>query len=109
MKNKAAQQLGSLGGSVKSKAKTETARANGAKGGRPGGHTVFATEKGYDIGPKIFLATSVSAQDAKAAAKAAAKDGYEGVFIEFRRKSNNGQICYLNPDGSYDITGACWD
>lgn len=35
MKNKAAQQLGSLGGSVKSEAKTAAARANGAKGGRP--------------------------------------------------------------------------
>ncbi|MEY4244057.1 MAG: hypothetical protein RLZZ245_1642, partial [Verrucomicrobiota bacterium] len=35
MKNKAAQQLGRLGGSKKSEAKTATARANGAKGGRP--------------------------------------------------------------------------
>jgi len=35
MKNKAAQQLGSLGGSVKSEAKTAAARSNGAKGGRP--------------------------------------------------------------------------
>ena len=35
MKNKAAQSLGRLGGRAKSEAKTETARANGAKGGRP--------------------------------------------------------------------------
>jgi len=39
MKNKAAQELGRLGGKVggkvKSKAKAAAARANGAKGGRP--------------------------------------------------------------------------
>lgn len=35
MKNKSAQQLGRLGGKKKSEAKTEAARANGAKGGRP--------------------------------------------------------------------------
>ena len=35
MKNKAAQQLGRLGGSVTSEAKAIAARANGAKGGRP--------------------------------------------------------------------------
>jgi hypothetical protein len=35
MKNKAAQELGRKGGQAKSETKTETARANGAKGGRP--------------------------------------------------------------------------
>ena len=35
MKNPAAQQLGKLGGSVKSDAKTTAARENGKKGGRP--------------------------------------------------------------------------
>jgi hypothetical protein len=35
MKNKAAQQLGKLGGLAKSKAKSEAAKANGKKGGRP--------------------------------------------------------------------------
>jgi hypothetical protein len=42
MKNKAAQSLGRLGGKAKTEAKTEAARANGAKGGRPiakPGHT----------------------------------------------------------------------
>lgn len=33
--NKAAQELGKLGGSVKSKAKAKAARENGKKGGRP--------------------------------------------------------------------------
>lgn len=33
--NKAAQQLGKLGGQVKSEAKTKAARLNGKKGGRP--------------------------------------------------------------------------
>ena len=36
MKNTAAQSLGRLGGSKTSQAKTSAARANGAKGGRPG-------------------------------------------------------------------------
>lgn len=35
MKNKAAQQIGRLGGKAKTKAKTSAARANGAAGGRP--------------------------------------------------------------------------
>lgn len=35
MKNKAAQELGRLGGKVSSEAKAEAARSNGAKGGRP--------------------------------------------------------------------------
>lgn len=35
MKNKHAQQLGKLGGQVKSKIKTEAVRKNGKKGGRP--------------------------------------------------------------------------
>jgi hypothetical protein len=35
MKNTAAQELGKLGGSVKSEAKASAARANGANGGRP--------------------------------------------------------------------------
>ncbi len=35
MKNKAAQQLGRLGGLVKSEAKTKASRENGKKGGRP--------------------------------------------------------------------------
>jgi hypothetical protein len=35
MKNKAAVQLGKLGGKVKSEAKAKTARENGKKGGRP--------------------------------------------------------------------------
>lgn len=35
MKNKAAQELGKLGGSVKSEAKTKAVRENGKKGGRP--------------------------------------------------------------------------
>jgi hypothetical protein len=35
MKNKAAQSLGRRGGLAKSEAKSEAARANGAKGGRP--------------------------------------------------------------------------
>ena len=35
MSNKAAQQLGRLGGKVSSEAKAAAARANGAKGGRP--------------------------------------------------------------------------
>ncbi len=35
MKNKAAQQLGRLGGKVTSEAKTAAVRENGAKGGRP--------------------------------------------------------------------------
>ena len=37
MKNKAAQQLGRLGGKVKSEAKSQSARENGKKGGRPKG------------------------------------------------------------------------
>lgn len=35
MKNKAAVQLGKLGGQVKSEAKTKTAQENGKLGGRP--------------------------------------------------------------------------
>ena len=35
MKNKAAQQLGRLGGKVTSESKASAARANGKKGGRP--------------------------------------------------------------------------
>lgn len=35
MKNKHAQQLGKLGGQVKSEAKTKAVRENGKKGGRP--------------------------------------------------------------------------
>lgn len=35
MKNKAAQELGKLGGQVKSETKTKAARLNGKKGGRP--------------------------------------------------------------------------
>src|SRR5947207_13437478 len=35
VKNKAAQQLGKLGGKARSDAKADAARANGAKGGRP--------------------------------------------------------------------------
>ena len=35
MKNKAAQQLGKLGGQAKSEAKARTAKENGKKGGRP--------------------------------------------------------------------------
>ena len=35
MKNKAAQELGKLGGSVKSDAKAKAVRENGKKGGRP--------------------------------------------------------------------------
>lgn len=35
MKNKAAQQLGKLGGQVKSEVKTKAVRENGKKGGRP--------------------------------------------------------------------------
>lgn len=35
MKNKAAQSLGRLGGMAKTKAKSEAARENGKKGGRP--------------------------------------------------------------------------
>jgi len=35
MKNKAAQQLGKLGGQVKSEAKAKAAKENGKKGGRP--------------------------------------------------------------------------
>lgn len=35
MKNKSAQELGRLGGSVKSDAKAKSSRENGKKGGRP--------------------------------------------------------------------------
>lgn len=42
--NKAAQQLGRLGGKAKSEAKTEAARANGAAGGRP---RRWTSEHGY--------------------------------------------------------------
>lgn len=35
MANKAAQELGKLGGLVKSEAKTKASRLNGKKGGRP--------------------------------------------------------------------------
>lgn len=35
MKNKAAQELGKLGGLVKSEAKTKAVRENGKRGGRP--------------------------------------------------------------------------
>jgi hypothetical protein len=40
MKNAAAQELGKLGGSVKSAAKTKSSAANGIKGGRPGKGTI---------------------------------------------------------------------
>ena len=39
MKNPAAVMLGMLGGRVRSRAKAEAARKNGAKGGRPKGST----------------------------------------------------------------------
>jgi len=46
--NKAAQQLGKLGGKVKSEAKTKTAQENGKKGGRPKKDRVLeVTQKHY--------------------------------------------------------------
>jgi hypothetical protein len=50
MKNKAAQQLGRLGGKVKSEAKAAAVRENGKKGGRP---------PGFWVGNKFFPRTVV--------------------------------------------------
>lgn len=44
MKNKAAQQLGRLGGKVTTEAKAEAARANGTKGGRPAREQVYLVQ-----------------------------------------------------------------
>jgi hypothetical protein len=51
MKNKAAQQLGRLGGKVTSEAKAAAVRENGKKGGRP---------PGLCVGNKFFPRTVVS-------------------------------------------------
>ena len=72
MKNKAAQQLGRLGGKVTSEAKAAAVRENGKKGGRPHGviamlHTSdggwwLGTYKGGAIASKSF-ATAQAARE----------------------------------------------
>jgi hypothetical protein len=104
----AAAALGRKGGSAKSKIKAAASRQNGAKGGHPGRHTVTAIEPGYDHpGPTIFLAEGVAAPAAVHAAKSAVLAGHTRVFVELLRR--DGTTCYLNPDGSYDLTGKAWD
>lgn len=48
MKNQAAQQLGRIGGSVTSEAKTEAARENGKLGGRPSEYEYVVHWTKYD-------------------------------------------------------------
>lgn len=54
MKNKAAKQLGRLGGKSKSEAKASAVRENGKKGGRPK-NCFFVKTKYYDSGNEFFL------------------------------------------------------
>lgn len=104
MKNKAAQQLGRLGGHAKTDAKTFARRANGAAGGRPGMYSVLLS---MEWGEEIYQKTGISKADAKAMATALVASGKSGVFVDFFRASD-GQRGFLNRGGSHSITGEDW-
>ena len=99
MKNKAAQQLGRLGGKVSSEAKAQAARANGAKGGRVGMYSVDSD--GDTVDHSLSKAAAVTLAKQRVAA------GDRGVFIRFHRASD-GQRGFLNPGGGHDLTGRDW-
>lgn len=99
MKNKAAQALGRLGGKAKSEAKTETARKNGAKGGRPGMYSV--SQNGQT------LQHSISCTFARNIATQLVAAGKTGIYVEFFRKAD-GQRGFFNQDGHHAISGEEW-
>lgn len=66
MKNKAAQALGKLGGSVKSEAKAAAVRANGGNGGRPRKFKDPTLQQVYDGYMKIEISESLTGGCGKA-------------------------------------------
>jgi hypothetical protein len=99
MKNKAAQQLGRLGGKSKTEAKTSAARTNGAAGGRPGMYSVMQDGD--------MVHHSISATQARNEALALVDAGKTGVFVTFYRKQD-GQRGYLNRNREHALTGVDW-
>jgi hypothetical protein len=104
MKNKAAQQLGRLGGKAKTEAKASAARANGAAGGRPGMYSVLIRR---EWGEDEYQADSLSKSAAADMAKGLVAAGESGIYVEFFRTSD-GQRGYLNADGNHNINGEDW-
>ena len=99
MKNKAAQQLGRLGGKAKTEAKTIAARANGAAGGRPGMYAVMQDDD--------MIHHSISATLARNYAMELVAAGKTQIFVTFYRKQD-GQRGYLNRNREHSLTGVDW-
>lgn len=104
MKNKAAQQLGRLGGAAKTPAQAAAGRANGAKGGRPG---MYSVVEDNGTSPPFCHEHKVSKAVAKDLAERLASKGKVGIYVEFVRASD-GQRGYLNQSGDHAVTGEAW-
>jgi hypothetical protein len=104
MRNKAAQQLGRLGGKAKTEAKTTAARANGAGGGRPG---MYSVTESTGSAPPFCHEVKLSKSAATELAERLASKGRSGIYVEFCRASD-GQRGYLNQNRDHSITGEAW-
>ena len=71
-------------------------------------NATYAVEIETEMAPGYITIPCTSKNDAISTAKAEAQNTTRPVFVGFHRSSDD-QTGYLNPDGSFDITGQRWN